>query len=91
MSKKGDTGKSYHLKCTGDALRTAETHRGQSDLTLFGSCFCPFVQRVWIALEYFGINYQVSFTILSLSFPDLFCSIVRIGVIDFIASGDDSE
>ncbi|EKM56907.1 uncharacterized protein PHACADRAFT_91404 [Phanerochaete carnosa HHB-10118-sp] len=59
MPNKGDTGKSYHLKCTGDALRTAEAHSEQSDLTLFGGCFCPFVQRVWVALEYFGIDYHV--------------------------------
>jgi glutathione S-transferase len=59
MSNKGDTGKSYHLECTGDALETANAHSGEADLTLFGSCFCPFVQRVWVALEYFGIDYHV--------------------------------
>ncbi|KAJ3538958.1 hypothetical protein NM688_g6440 [Phlebia brevispora] len=58
MSMKADSGKSYHLKCTGDALLTAEAHAGQSDITLFGSCFCPFVQRVWAALEYLGHDYQ---------------------------------
>ncbi|KAI0088811.1 glutathione S-transferase C-terminal-like protein [Irpex rosettiformis] len=59
MSHKADSGKSYHLKCTGDALSTADAHSKPNDLTLFGSCFCPFVQRVWVALEEFGIDYQV--------------------------------
>ncbi|GJE86687.1 glutathione S-transferase family protein [Phanerochaete sordida] len=58
MSNKNDTGKAYHLKCTGDALRTADAHSAPSDWTLFGSCFCPFVQRVWVALEYFGMDYH---------------------------------
>ncbi|KAF8590762.1 glutathione S-transferase [Ramaria rubella] len=53
-----DTGKSYHTSCTGHALQTANTHSGPSDLTLFGGCFCPFVHRVWIALEYLQIPYQ---------------------------------
>ncbi|KAJ3478800.1 hypothetical protein NLI96_g9512 [Meripilus lineatus] len=60
MSAKEDTGKSYHLKCTGDALTTANAHTSPSDITLFAGCFCPFVQRVWVALEYLGIDYHVS-------------------------------
>ncbi len=59
MSTQGDSGKSYHLQCTGDALVTAEAHAAHADITLFGGCFCPFVQRVWVALEYLGHNYQV--------------------------------
>jgi glutathione S-transferase len=59
MSQTADSGKSYHLKCTGDALETAEAHSAPSPLTLFGSCFCPFVQRVWVALEELGIEYHV--------------------------------
>ncbi|KAG6840094.1 hypothetical protein C0991_008992 [Blastosporella zonata] len=27
--------------------------------TLFGSCFCPFVQRVWVSFEFLGIPYKV--------------------------------
>ncbi|KAL4782828.1 hypothetical protein BJX76DRAFT_275823 [Aspergillus varians] len=50
--------KSYHTKATGSAAETVEKHSGESDLKLFGSCFCPFVQRVWIALELKGISYQ---------------------------------
>ncbi|KAI0826475.1 glutathione S-transferase [Irpex lacteus] len=58
MSQKADSGKSYHLKCTGDALVTAEAHSAPADITLFAGCFCPFVQRVWVALEEFGIPYH---------------------------------
>lgn len=55
-------GANYHKKCTGGALRTVEAHAGpaQGDdggdegLTLYGANFCPFVQRVWIALELLG-------------------------------------
>ena len=60
MSKQGDSGRSYHLKCTGEASQTAEAHSKEADLILFGSCFCPFVQRVWIAFEELGIDYRVS-------------------------------
>ncbi|OCH93303.1 glutathione S-transferase [Obba rivulosa] len=59
MSGRGDSGKSYHLQCTGDALKTANVHSDPKDITLFASCFCPFVQRAWIALEYLGIDYKV--------------------------------
>jgi len=50
--------KSYHKKTTGQALQTANSHSGDSEMKLFGSCFCPFVQRVWIALELKGMDYQ---------------------------------
>ncbi|KAJ7437089.1 thioredoxin-like protein [Mycena galericulata] len=50
--------KNYHLECTGDALATVKQHSDAQDITLFGSCFCPFVQRVWVALEYLGIPYN---------------------------------
>jgi len=53
-----DTGRQYHTSCTGLALETVKAHSAPADITLFGSCFCPFVQRVWIALEYLGIDYQ---------------------------------
>lgn len=35
---------------------------GEKDqtMTFFGACFCPFVQRVWIALEVLGVPYYVS-------------------------------
>lgn len=54
-----DAGRSYHLQCSGDALDTVNHHKDPKDITLFGSCFCPFVQRVWVALEYLDIDYYV--------------------------------
>ncbi|KAJ7767451.1 thioredoxin-like protein [Mycena maculata] len=50
--------KSYHLECTGAALETVKQHSDAQDITLFGSCFCPFVQRVWVAMEYLGVPYK---------------------------------
>ncbi|KAH9896642.1 glutathione S-transferase C-terminal-like protein [Cubamyces lactineus] len=57
MPSQQDTGRSYHLGCTGDALFTAQAHESPENITLFGSCFCPFVQRVWVTLEHLGIDY----------------------------------
>ncbi|DAA75653.1 TPA_exp: Uncharacterized protein A8136_1375 [Trichophyton benhamiae CBS 112371] len=50
--------KSYHSRASGYAYSTVKKHAKESDLKLYGSCFCPFVQRVWIALEVKGIPYQ---------------------------------
>ncbi|KAL4982914.1 hypothetical protein BDW68DRAFT_191777 [Aspergillus falconensis] len=50
--------KSYHTQATGSAAETVANHSKESDLKLYGSCFCPFVQRVWIALELKGLPYQ---------------------------------
>ncbi|KAI9735141.1 MAG: hypothetical protein M1834_001729 [Cirrosporium novae-zelandiae] len=50
--------KTYHKKASGAALGTVKRHSKDSDLKLYGSCFCPFVQRIWIALEAKGIPYQ---------------------------------
>ncbi|KAI8985020.1 glutathione S-transferase [Trametes punicea] len=58
MATKQDTGRSYHLRCTGEALATAQGHSQPEKITLFGSCFCPFVQRVWVTLEHLGIDYM---------------------------------
>ncbi|KAF2255781.1 hypothetical protein BU26DRAFT_512739 [Trematosphaeria pertusa] len=52
------TKKTYHKKATGNALVTVKNHSKEEDLKLFGSCFCPFVQRVWISLEHKQIPYQ---------------------------------
>ncbi|KAJ4296471.1 hypothetical protein N0V90_006516 [Kalmusia sp. IMI 367209] len=52
------TKKTYHKKATGNALVTVKNHSKEDDLKLFGSCFCPFVQRVWISLEHKKIPYQ---------------------------------
>ncbi|KAI9058065.1 glutathione transferase omega class [Trametes sanguinea] len=59
MTTKQDSGRSYHLQCTGEALATARAHSSPESITLFGSCFCPFVQRVWVTLEHLGIDYMV--------------------------------
>ncbi|TFY50346.1 hypothetical protein EVG20_g11571 [Dentipellis fragilis] len=58
MSAKNDSGKQYHRQSTGLALETVKRHGAEEDITLFGSCFCPFVQRVWVASEYLGIPYK---------------------------------
>ncbi|EFW21395.1 glutathione transferase [Coccidioides posadasii str. Silveira] len=50
--------KTYHKKASGYAWLTVNKHKRESDLKLYASCFCPFVQRVWIALEVKGIPYQ---------------------------------
>lgn len=54
-----DVVKKYHTKCTGAALETVERHGGEAPYTLFAAVFCPFVQRVWTALEFYGIPYKV--------------------------------
>lgn len=63
-SKSSDLGRVYHTSCTGDALITVNAHQDQEDITLFGSCFCPFVQRVWVAFEVLKIPYKVYMSIL---------------------------
>ncbi|KAF2422373.1 glutathione S-transferase [Tothia fuscella] len=50
--------KLYHTKATGAALATVKKHSKDDSLKLYGSCFCPFVQRVWISLELKQIPYQ---------------------------------
>lgn len=50
--------KTYHKQATGEALKTAEAHYAEQDLKLYGSCFCPFVHRVWISLELKDLEYQ---------------------------------
>jgi len=62
-----DTGRVYHTECTGLALETVRAHSKDTDITLFAGCFCPFVQRVWVALEALGIEYRVSVHLESIS------------------------
>ncbi|KAK0612929.1 hypothetical protein B0T17DRAFT_542166 [Bombardia bombarda] len=45
-------------KPTGDAAVTARKHAKDSEIEFYGACFCPFSQRVWIALEAKGLPYQ---------------------------------
>ncbi|KAK0544518.1 hypothetical protein OC845_005551 [Tilletia horrida] len=48
--------KAYHTQCTGQAMitvqtvKTANEEEAKQKLTLFGACFCPFVQRAWATL-----------------------------------------
>ncbi|PQE25861.1 glutathione transferase protein [Rutstroemia sp. NJR-2017a BBW] len=58
MADNNEQQKTYHKKASGLALNTVKKHSKENDLKLFGSCFCPFVQRVWIALEAKGLQYQ---------------------------------
>ncbi|EMD01077.1 hypothetical protein BAUCODRAFT_62112 [Baudoinia panamericana UAMH 10762] len=50
--------KTYHKQATGLAWETVQAHSSDNDLKLYGSCFCPFVHRVWISLEHKGLDYQ---------------------------------
>lgn len=53
MSSRSATG--YHLETTGEAAKTAAAHTvdrvSNPSIEFMGACFCPFVQRAWIALE----------------------------------------
>ena len=60
MSAVKDSGKTHRAECTGLALETAKKHAGKEDIVFFAACFCPYVQRIWVAFEYLGIPYQVS-------------------------------
>ncbi|EIN09108.1 hypothetical protein PUNSTDRAFT_134275 [Punctularia strigosozonata HHB-11173 SS5] len=56
------TGQKDYYHATGVALLTTERHSMPTDtgIVLLGNCFCPFTQRIWVALEYLGIDYQAS-------------------------------
>ncbi|GAP92404.1 putative glutathione transferase protein [Rosellinia necatrix] len=43
---------------SGNALVTAKKHSKEHPLKLYAASFCPFSQRVWIALEAKGMPYQ---------------------------------
>ncbi|KAK5132913.1 hypothetical protein LTR08_008359 [Meristemomyces frigidus] len=58
-NQNGDsTKKTYHKQPTGRALQTSQAHSQEHDLKLYGSCFCPFVHRIWTALEAHHLDYQ---------------------------------
>ncbi|KAK4158198.1 hypothetical protein C8A00DRAFT_28909 [Chaetomidium leptoderma] len=42
----------------GEAAATAKKHAKDAALKFYSACFCPFSQRVWIALEAKGLEYQ---------------------------------
>ncbi|KAK0672822.1 putative glutathione S-transferase [Cercophora samala] len=45
-------------KATGPAAETVKKHAKEGLIKFYASCFCPFSQRVWIALEANGFDYQ---------------------------------
>ncbi|KAM0747047.1 glutathione-S-transferase [Meredithblackwellia eburnea MCA 4105] len=47
-----------HPHATGKALEIVKTHEKAQDLIFYSGWFCPFNQRVWVALEEKGIDYQ---------------------------------
>ncbi|EIW77265.1 glutathione S-transferase C-terminal-like protein [Coniophora puteana RWD-64-598 SS2] len=57
----------YPSEATGLALETVSKHAADSDIVLFGSWFCPSVQRAWVAAEYLGIPYKKPKDLLELS------------------------
>ena len=49
----------YYSLDAGVALETVKKHaKDSAEVLMYGACFCPFVQRVWIALEVKGIDYH---------------------------------
>ncbi|KAK3695174.1 hypothetical protein B0T22DRAFT_372661 [Podospora appendiculata] len=52
------TPKPLAWKPTGDAALTARRHAKDNEMKFYAACFCPFSQRVWIALETKGLQYQ---------------------------------
>ncbi|KAK0383278.1 hypothetical protein NLU13_9191 [Sarocladium strictum] len=50
--------KPINRKASGAASTTIKKHAKDSDMKLYAACFCPFSQRVWIALEAKGLPYQ---------------------------------
>ncbi|KAJ9647863.1 hypothetical protein H2199_001639 [Coniosporium tulheliwenetii] len=79
--------KEYHKKATGNALNTVKSHSKECDLKLYGSCFCPFVQRVWISLEVKGIPYQY-IEVDPYKKPDLLLQINPRGLVPALRHGD---
>ncbi|KAK9897987.1 glutathione-S-transferase [Cystobasidium minutum MCA 4210] len=47
-----------HPTATGKAIKIVEAHHDPQDFVFYSGWFCPFVQRVWAALEEKGIPYQ---------------------------------
>ncbi|KAI0448334.1 hypothetical protein F5B21DRAFT_510260 [Xylaria acuta] len=57
-AKKGQQKPVQQKRPSGNALVTAKRHMKEHPLKLYAASFCPFSQRVWIALEAKGMPYQ---------------------------------
>lgn len=79
--------KSYHTKATGPALATVKKRSKDHTLKLYGSCFCPFVQRVWISLECKQLDYQYV-EIDPYSKPDWYLKLNPRGLVPTLQDGD---
>ncbi|EON61447.1 glutathione S-transferase [Coniosporium apollinis CBS 100218] len=86
-NKQSSEKKEYHKKATGNALTTVKNHSKENDLKLYGSCFCPFVQRVWISLEVKQIPYQY-IEVDPYKKPDLLLQINPRGLVPALRHGD---
>ncbi|OBS27393.1 hypothetical protein FPOA_01335 [Fusarium poae] len=58
VSKAKEKANGSDTKATGAALATIRKHAKDNNFKLYAACFCPFSQRVWIALEAKGMSYQ---------------------------------
>ncbi|KAF2197410.1 glutathione transferase omega-1 [Delitschia confertaspora ATCC 74209] len=58
QSKQDHPDSNLHPESTGLAAATVKAHSADQPLKLYSGWFCPFVQRVWIALEEKHIQYQ---------------------------------
>lgn len=45
-------------RASGAAAATVRKHAREHEMKLYATCYCPFSQRVWIALEAKGLGYQ---------------------------------
>lgn len=79
--------KTYHKQPTGKALETATAHSAEKDLKLYGSCFCPFVHRVWISLEFKKLDYEYCEVDVYRK-PDLLLDINPRGLVPALRHGD---
>ena len=84
----GTAKKTYHKQPTGAALQTAQAHAAKTDLTLFGSCFCPFVQRVWISLEFKGSMPYTYYEVDPYAKPKDLLDVNPRGLVPALRSGD---
>ncbi|KAI1811151.1 hypothetical protein GGS20DRAFT_588811 [Poronia punctata] len=58
IRKEAKKGQVPQKRPSGNALVTARKHSKDDQLKLYAASFCPFSQRVWIALEAKGMSYQ---------------------------------